>query len=144
MPGAGFLVALQNFTGGDPSGAPISVGGYGKARKADYRRVYGSTVSFSGRGEMVPNKDSYMEIDPRAVDKWGIPVPRFHFKWSDYEIKQSKHMQETFRAIIHEIGGQPLSPMPTEANNYDLSSARRSIPHAGRPRLWHEPPPSSL
>ena len=34
---------------------------------------------------------------------------RFHFKWSDYEIKQSKHMQETFRSIIHEMGGTPLS-----------------------------------
>ena len=36
-------------------------------------------------------------VDPRVVDKWGIPVPRFHFKWSDYEIKQAKLMQETFR-----------------------------------------------
>src|SRR5260370_11440598 len=144
MPGAGFLVALQNFTGGDPSGAPISVGGYGKARKADYRRVYGSTVSFSGRGEMVPNKDSYMEIDPRAVDKWGIPVPRFHFKWSDYEIKQSKHLQETFRAIIHEMGGQPLSPMPTEANNYDLAAGGRIIHELGGTRMGNDPSTSVL
>ena len=62
---------------------------------------------------MIPNEDSYLEIDPTVVDKWGIPVLRFHFKWSDYEIKQAKHMQETFRAIIHEMGGTPLSPMPT-------------------------------
>ena len=31
----------------------------------------------------------------------------------DHEINQAKHMQETFRAIIHEMGGTPLSPMPT-------------------------------
>ena len=27
-------------------------------------------------------------------DKWGIPVLRFHWKWSDYEINQAKHMRE--------------------------------------------------
>ena len=76
--------------------------------KDDYRRLFGATVNFAGRGEMVPNDDSYCEIDPTVVDKWGIPVLRFHFKWSDYELKQVKHMQETFRAIITEMGGIPL------------------------------------
>ena len=27
---------------------------------------------------MMPNEDSYCEIDPNVVDKWGIPVLRFH------------------------------------------------------------------
>ena len=57
---------------------------------------------------MIPNEDSYCEIDPNVVDKYGIPVLRFHWKWSDHEINQAKHMQETFRAIIHEMGGTPL------------------------------------
>ena len=65
----------------------MAFGGYGKELKNDYRRLYGATVNFAGRGEMIPNKDSYCEIDPTVVDKWGIPVLRFHFKWSDYEIQ---------------------------------------------------------
>jgi choline dehydrogenase-like flavoprotein len=144
MPGAGTLGGIQNYTGVDASGAPISFGGYGKTLKADYRRVYGSTVSFSGRGEMVPNKDSYLEIDPRVVDKWGIPVPRFHFKWSDYEIKQAKHMQETFRAIIHEMGGSPLSPMPTAAEDYNLAAGGRIIHELGVTRMGNDPSTSVL
>src|SRR5213083_2407940 len=60
MPGAGFLGNIHTFTGVEASGTPISFGGYGMNLKRDYRRVYGSTVSFSGRGEMVPNKDSYL------------------------------------------------------------------------------------
>ncbi len=36
------------------------------------------------------------------VDKWGIPVLRFHFAWSDNEIKMAKDMQETFRAIVED------------------------------------------
>ena len=144
MPGAGSLGGIQNYTGVDASGASISFGGYGKKLKADYRRVYGSTVSFAGRGEMVPNKDTYLELDPHVVDKWGIPVPRFHFKWSDHEIKQAKHMQETFRAIIHEMGGTPMSPMPTEANNYDLAAGGRIIHELGVTRMGNDPSTSVL
>ena len=30
---------------------------------------------------------------------------RFHWKWSDYEINQVKHMQRSFREILETIGG---------------------------------------
>ena len=39
------------------------------------------------------------------VDQWGIPVLRFHWKWSDNEIKMAKDMQETFREIVETAGG---------------------------------------
>src|SRR6185436_2077190 len=71
MPGAGVLGGIHSYTGVESSGTPISFGGYGANLKRDYRRVYGATVSFAGRGEMVPNKDSYLELDPRVVDKYG-------------------------------------------------------------------------
>ena len=74
--------------------------------KDDYRRFYGSTVGFAGRGEMIPNEKSFCELDPSVVDKFGIPVLRFHFHWTDHEVLQAKHMQETFRAIIEEMGGR--------------------------------------
>src|SRR5216683_2249711 len=49
----------------------LTGGGYGKKLKDDYRRLYGSIVGFSGRGEMLPNKDCYCEIDPSVVDRYG-------------------------------------------------------------------------
>jgi hypothetical protein len=54
---------IQRFTGYDVGGREI--GGYGATLKNDYRRFYGATVSFSGRGEMIPNENSYCEIDPQ-------------------------------------------------------------------------------
>jgi choline dehydrogenase-like flavoprotein len=74
--------------------------GYGHTLKNRARQMYGTGIGLSGRGEMIPNPDTYCEIDPNVVDKWGIPVLRFHFKWSDYELRQAQDMQETFRAII--------------------------------------------
>ena len=140
MPGMGFLGGIHSYTGVESSGTPIAFrGGYGKQLKDDYRRLYGATVSFAGRGEMIPNKDSYCEIDPRVVDKFGIPVLRFHFKWSDYEKKQSKHMQETFRAIIQQMGGTPRSTMPAEAANYGLEPGGRIIHELGVTRMGNDP-----
>jgi choline dehydrogenase-like flavoprotein len=82
--------------------------GYGKTLKAKIREEYGTFVHFAGRGEMVPNEHSYMDIDPARLDRWGIPVPRFHFRWSEHERKQVRHMHETFAAIIETMGGQVL------------------------------------
>jgi choline dehydrogenase-like flavoprotein len=144
MPGAGVLGGIHAYTGVESSGTPISFGGYGANLKRDYRRVYGATVNFAGRGEMVPNKDTYLELDPRVVDRYGIPVLRFHFKWSDYERKQSKHMQETFRSIIQEMGGTPLSAMPTEANDYGLAPGGRIIHELGVTRMGNDPNTSVL
>ena len=79
--------------------------GYGVALKRRARQVYGTTVGFSGRGEMIPNPDTYCELDPDRVDQWGIPILRFHFKWSEYELRQAKDMQETFKSIIEMMGG---------------------------------------
>ena len=45
-------------------------------------RYYGATIGFNGRGEMIPNDDCYCEIDPNVVDQFGIPVLRFHWKWT--------------------------------------------------------------
>lgn len=78
---------------------------YGLKLKRDARRYYGNFVSLTGRGEMIPNKDSFCEIDPEVKDKWGIPVLRFHWKWSDHEIRQAAHMQRTFADWIEAMGG---------------------------------------
>jgi choline dehydrogenase-like flavoprotein len=144
MPNFGYGGGIHNFNGIEASGKPITVGGYGKQLKNDYRRFYGATVSFSGRGEFVPNKDTYCEIDPAVVDRWGIPVLRFSYKFSDHEIYQAKHMQETFRALIKEMGGTPLSPMPSRERNYGLAAGGQIIHEVGVTRMGKDPSTSVL
>jgi len=144
MPNAGFGSGIHNYTPVEVAGQPHTFGGYGKGLKEDYRRLYGATVNFAGRGEMVPNADSYCEIDPTLVDKWGIPVLRFHYKWSDYEFNQVKHMQETFRAIIQQMGGTPTSPMPTKEDGYGIAPGGRIIHEVGVTRMGNNPSTSVL
>ncbi|HKB09064.1 MAG TPA: GMC family oxidoreductase [Vicinamibacterales bacterium] len=130
MPSFGIMGGIQRFNG---------VGGYGVSLKNDYRRFYGATVNFAGRGEMIPNADTYCEIDPHVVDSYGIPVLRFHAKFSEHEVLQAKHMQETFREIIHTMGGTPLSPMPTRDENYGLENVGRIIHEVGTTRMGSDP-----
>jgi len=135
-------VHLYHTTAGD--GGLVSSGGYGTQLKDDYRRFYGATVNFAGRGEMIPNERSYCEIDPTVVDRWGIPVLRFHFKWSDYEYDQVRHMQRTFRALIDEMGGTALSPMPSRERGYGIEPGGRIIHEVGVTRMGHSPTTSVL
>jgi choline dehydrogenase-like flavoprotein len=144
MPGFGTFNDVHRYNGSEVGGRLISGGGYGKQLKDDYRRFYGATVSFAGRGEMIPNEDTYCEIDPAVVDRWGIPVLRFHFKWTDHEYKQVKHMQETFRAIIQEMGGTPLSTMPSANVGYGIETGGRIIHEVGVTRMGNDPQKSVL
>jgi choline dehydrogenase-like flavoprotein len=104
MPGVGTMEGAQWLTGGS----------YGRRFKQDARRFYGSFVSFYGRGEMIPNQGSYCEIDPVVKDRWGIPVLRFHWQWSEHETRQAAHMQKTFTDIIAAMGGRVKSPAITD------------------------------
>ncbi len=144
MPGFGTLTGVHRYNGTEVGGGMLAGGGYGKKLKDDYRRFYGATVGFAGRGEMIPNENSFCEIDPTVVDRWGIPVLRFHWKFSDHELKQVKHMQETFRSIINEMGGTPLSPMPTAAQDYGIEPGGRIIHEVGCVRMGHDPKTSVL
>ncbi len=89
-------------------------GSYGRQFKEDARRFYGSFAGFSGRGEMIPNENSYCEIDPGVKDKWGIPVLRFHWEFSEHEIRQAAHMHKTFAELTAAMGGRVTSEPATD------------------------------
>ena len=127
QPGYGFGGGIQSRPGVE--------GGYGASLKQEYRRQYGATIGFSGRGEMIPNDGSYAELDPEVVDRWGIPVLRFHWLATDHEKLQVKHMQETFRSLIHAMGGTPLSEMPTKEKGYGIAPGGHIIHEVGGARM---------
>jgi choline dehydrogenase-like flavoprotein len=92
----------------------MTQGVYGKKLKEEARRYYGSFVGFAGRGEMIPNEHCYCDADSSVVDQWGIPVLRFHWKWSEHELKQAAHVHKTCAEIIEAMGGKVTSKIYTD------------------------------
>ncbi|MDE0104837.1 MAG: GMC family oxidoreductase [Bryobacterales bacterium] len=118
--------------------------GYGAEIKRRVRELYGSFVGLSGRGEMIPNNQSYMDIDPDTVDRWGIPVPRFHFSFSDYEWRQARHMERTFRDLIEAAGGTVLGIGNTARERTGIAVPGSIIHEVGTARMGSSPNTSVL
>jgi choline dehydrogenase-like flavoprotein len=145
MPGLGSFTGVVNRTEG-----------YGLKMKQAIRDEYGISVGLSGRGEMIPNEDSYCEIDPVVKDKWGIPVLRFHWKWSDHELNQVRHMQQTFRAILEGMGGRvavnagrgggagQTATGATDPSRVPISRGGAIIHEVGTVRMGNDPQTSAL
>ena len=119
--------------------------GYGLSLKQRARQVYGTWIGFSGRGEMIPNPDTYCEIDPDVVDRWGIPALRFHFKWSDYELRQAQDMQQTFREIVEAAGGVYQTKTAIDGPYpFGIEAGGKIIHEVGTARMGADPKTSVL
>jgi choline dehydrogenase-like flavoprotein len=119
--------------------------GYGLSLKQKCRRSYGTSIGMEALGEKIPNKDTYCELDPAAVDELGIPVLRFHWRAGENEIKMAKDMQETFRAIVEAGGGTYTTETQSDGPNpYGLYDGGTAIHESGTVRMGDDPKTSAL
>jgi len=131
MPAYGFgfgAEGMNKYIGG-------MVGGYGDKLRKDAKRFFGSTIGIAGRGESVARYENRCTIDPNTVDKFGIPVLKFDYKWSDYERLQAKHMVDTFEEIIVNMGGTVLGDKPGKDKDYGLLAPGQIIHEVGTTRM---------
>ena len=119
---------LNKVTGG-------AIGGYGDSLRDDVKRYYGAVLGISGRGESVPQRENRCEIDNDVVDEWGIPVLKFNYKWTEHEVKQAKHMQDTFEEVLGAAGGVLLGDKPGADRDYGLTAPGEIIHEVGTTRM---------
>jgi choline dehydrogenase-like flavoprotein len=145
MPSYGFGFGMHKMNGmvPDRDGKAKEAGGYGASLKDDYRRFYGTQVGMAGRGTAIARADNYCEIDPNVVDKFGIPVLRFHYNWTNDEINQAKHMQDTFEEVLHNMGAIHGTKQGPETN-YGLEAPGKIIHEVGTIRMGDDPSKSAL
>lgn len=111
------------------------VGGYGNQLRDDIRRFYGARLSIACRGESVPQWNNYCELDPTVVDEWGIPVLRFNYQWTEHEINQARHMQDTMEDLLEASGGILLGDKPGADEQYGLAAPGEIIHEVGTTRM---------
>jgi choline dehydrogenase-like flavoprotein len=145
QPAYGFGFGMESLNGKYMvKGKQKEAGGYGASLKEDVRFFYGASIGMAGRGEAIALESNYCEIDPNVVDKFGIPVLRFNVKNSEYEVKQAKHMKETFKEIMHNMGAVITWGDDGPENNYGLDKPGVIIHEAGTARMGNDPKKSAL
>lgn len=111
---------------------------FGPGLRSEMRRKYGSIVIMAGRGEMIPNSDSFCELDPNLKDRWGMPVLRFHWKWGDTELRQAAHAQRTFKGLFDQLGGKLIVGQDGDGTP-PISAGGEIIHEVGTTRMGSNP-----
>ncbi|MFD1622689.1 GMC family oxidoreductase [Thalassotalea marina] len=132
----GYHFEISSGFGQPGAGVSGNVQGYGTKAKQIVKEHYGAYVGFALRGEMLPNKHSYMEIDDKVTDQWGIPVAKFHFKWSEHELKQIEHGLKTAKQILETMGAEVGELPPAEKA---ISRGGEIIHEVGTTRMGSSP-----
>jgi choline dehydrogenase-like flavoprotein len=133
----GYHFEVGGGFGSPGMGVASRVDGYGKQAKDEVRDLFGTSIGLSLRGEMVQSEDCYCEIDEEVKDKWGIPVLKFHWKWSEQELNQVAHGLEWGKKIIEAMGGIVNNPDATPEQA--IKAGGQIIHEVGTTRMGDNP-----
>jgi choline dehydrogenase-like flavoprotein len=132
------FVRGYGFQGGNQVGFNWSVPGFGAAWK---RSLFDPVVSvrLAGFGECLPYRNNYVEIDPQAVDVFGIPVLRIHMSWGENEKAMIPDMAQSAAEMMEAAGARNIQPyaVPDRIPGY-------GIHEMGIARMGHDPRSSVL
>ncbi len=112
---------------------------FGRKLKEDARRYYGSFQSIGAQGAMAANDNCYSELDPELKDQWGIPVLRFHWKWSNDELRQVAHQQQSMAEILEAMGGRFFRAPDIKNPEKAISQGGRIIHEVGGAIMGEDP-----
>lgn len=126
-PGSGlpFAGGFRLFTSAGQATGPLSFamryfGGWGKELKENVERYFGHDLSIGGIGEFLPNKDTFVTVDEKVKDRYGLPVARIQSFLGENEINILKFMSGKGREILNASGADEIID---EMSSYDLFMA---------------------
>ena len=101
----------MNATGGQTEYPMFAASfpGYGSEWKKEIKSRYvaQARVWIAG-GEMLAQKENFVEIDPEVKDHWGIPVLKIHFTHCDNDRKLLADFQEKAEELFRKAGGEMM------------------------------------
>jgi choline dehydrogenase-like flavoprotein len=101
--------------------------GIGTAYKQAVRARYPAYMVLSGYTEMMPNADSYVDLDPGVRDQYGLPLARPHWKLSESDWRRWHDMRKWCTAIMRESGAEILQREDSPQTNHALGGCRMGL-----------------
>jgi len=80
--------------------------GFGSEFKKSIKRYYPTPVSTQIQAPSLPRPTNYVDIDPVAKDKFGIPALRFHFQWGPNELLMWEHSKQVCADVLKAAGAE--------------------------------------
>lgn len=93
--------------------------GMGAEFKKRVREVYPALVYVGAAGEILAHPENFVDLDPNEKDEFGLPLPRFHFRFHENELAMAKDMLEKAEAILEISGGMRLGAGETPRPDFD-------------------------
>lgn len=118
--------------------AQITGTAIGTELKTSLRNKFGSFAYLVCRGEMLPRKENQIVLDPLVRDRYGLPVLRFSFQWSEQDYNQVGHMRQTLHDMVAAAGGRILSD-PSLDPRKTISTPGKVIHEVGTARMAANP-----
>jgi choline dehydrogenase-like flavoprotein len=113
-----------NYQNRRSAGWARAIPGFGKAYKQAVKDRYPAFVVMSPYGEMLPNAQSFIDLDYDRPDKFGLPSARRHLQWGDNDRKIFQDMNRWAVEILKASGAEILSVAADPAPNHELGGAR--------------------
>ena len=102
--------------------------GFGRGWKSSVRKYYPAQLAIGGFGEVLPRKENRITLDSEVKDAWGIPAVRFHYKFSDNEIRMAKDMADTADEMLRAAGAENIkidgTMLPPGWSIHEIGTAR--------------------
>ncbi len=112
--------------------------GFGPAFKSSLRMPGPWVMNLIGFGECLPRRENRMSLHPAKVDRFGMPLVRFDFSWSDNERAITGQIQTDAAEMLRAAGA-------VEVTTYDVGKVGGSCIHEmGTARMGHDPSESVL
>lgn len=93
--------------------------GMGAEFKKRVREVYPALVYVGAAGEILAHPDNYVDLDPGEKDEFGLPLPRFHFRFHENELAMARDMLEKCQTLLEVSGGVRLAPQEIPRPDFD-------------------------
>lgn len=97
-----------------------TVKGMGKAYKQSIKDRYPAYLTFTGYHEMLPNRDSYIDLDPQQVDEYGLPRARRTWKLAESDWNLHNDMKKWCRDILKSSNAEILSESSHPVTNHEV------------------------
>jgi glucoside 3-dehydrogenase (cytochrome c) catalytic subunit len=126
--------AQVNYQNRRSAGWAKTVGGFGRGYKAAVKAAYPAFIQFTPYGEMLPNAQSYVDLDREKSDKFGLPLARRHVRWG-------KNEESLFNDMVRWSLSTPTAARTTcRTSTWSMAAYSRRRRRRTRPiRSWRLP-----